>query len=364
MEHLRLGDVRSVNRFLRKGYAIRDVADVPGHVATGLQEVVPAAAISYNEVDPLRRRMRATVQPESTRWLREGERIFAQHLHQHPMLTHYRRTGDGGALKISDFLSRRQFHQLGLYQDYYRLVGTEYQISITLPDPRSLVMAFALSRGHRDFSERDRTVLDLVRPHLVQVRRTAEAVAGLQRELDLLQRAVDERGLGVVALDRDGRVLLMTGLARHGLEERFGRRACANQRLPTEVAQWVASQCSSLAVRDDVRPPLRPCVLDAPHGRLTIHLTLGEGESGLVFLYLEREPLSPTGEVVTIPWLTPREAEVLGWVARGKTNSAIGIILGISEKTVDKHLQHVFVKLGVETRTAAAAVAFQRLESA
>ena len=59
--------------------------------------------------------------------------------------------------------------------------------------------------------------------------------------------------------------------------------------------------------------------------------------------------------------LTPRETEVLTWLARGKTNRDIAEILGMSPRTVNKHLEHVFEKLGVETRTAAAAAA-QRLQ--
>ena len=55
--------------------------------------------------------------------------------------------------------------------------------------------------------------------------------------------------------------------------------------------------------------------------------------------------------------LTPREAEVLAWVAQGKTNNTIGTILGISPRTVQKHLERTFHKLGVESRTAAAAQA-------
>ena len=54
---------------------------------------------------------------------------------------------------------------------------------------------------------------------------------------------------------------------------------------------------------------------------------------------------------------TAREAEVLSWIAKGKTNRDIGDILGMSPRTVNKHLEHVFEKLGVETRTAAAALA-------
>ena len=55
--------------------------------------------------------------------------------------------------------------------------------------------------------------------------------------------------------------------------------------------------------------------------------------------------------------LTPREMEVLTWVARGKTNRDIADILGMSHRTVNKHLEHIFEKLGVETRSAAAALA-------
>ncbi|MET0349853.1 MAG: helix-turn-helix transcriptional regulator, partial [Rhizobacter sp.] len=55
--------------------------------------------------------------------------------------------------------------------------------------------------------------------------------------------------------------------------------------------------------------------------------------------------------------LTPRETEVLSWVAKGKTNRDVGEILGMSPRTVNKHLEHVFEKLGVETRAAAAALA-------
>lgn len=52
--------------------------------------------------------------------------------------------------------------------------------------------------------------------------------------------------------------------------------------------------------------------------------------------------------------LTRREVEVLTWVTDGKTNADIGLILGTSPRTVQKHLEHIFEKLGVETRTAAA----------
>ena len=57
---------------------------------------------------------------------------------------------------------------------------------------------------------------------------------------------------------------------------------------------------------------------------------------------------------VTAVSLTPREREVLDWVAAGKTNRDIAAIIGAGARTVEKHLERIYEKLGVETRTAAA----------
>ena len=62
--------------------------------------------------------------------------------------------------------------------------------------------------------------------------------------------------------------------------------------------------------------------------------------------------------------LTPREAEVLLWVAQGKTNGDIAVICGAAEKTIKRHLTHVFEKLGVEGRNAATLRALETLSSA
>jgi DNA-binding CsgD family transcriptional regulator len=64
-------------------------------------------------------------------------------------------------------------------------------------------------------------------------------------------------------------------------------------------------------------------------------------------------PLVPAVPVPEPPGLTPREREVLQWLAHGKTDGEIGALLSISPRTVHKHLEHIYVKLGVETRTAA-----------
>jgi DNA-binding CsgD family transcriptional regulator len=62
--------------------------------------------------------------------------------------------------------------------------------------------------------------------------------------------------------------------------------------------------------------------------------------------------------------LTPRETEVLFWISQGKSNHDIGVILGAKTGTICKHVEHIFAKLNVENRTAAAVVAFETYRSA
>ena len=61
--------------------------------------------------------------------------------------------------------------------------------------------------------------------------------------------------------------------------------------------------------------------------------------------------------------LTPREAEVLLWISRGKSNHEIGVILGAKTGTICKHVEHIFTKLNVENRTSAAVVALETSRS-
>lgn len=80
-----------------------------------------------------------------------------------------------------------------------------------------------------------------------------------------------------------------------------------------------------------------------------------------IHVFLIKPIDNATPQAWTPQQLTARESEVLLWVARGKTNRDIADILGMSPRTVNKHLEHIFEKLGVETRTAAAAAATRQL---
>ena len=85
----------------------------------------------------------------------------------HPLINYYSTTNDGSAKKISDFWTQEEFHASPIYQEIYRKIGVEYQISLALPAPKPTVLAMVAVRSTSDFTERNRSVLNVLRPHLV-----------------------------------------------------------------------------------------------------------------------------------------------------------------------------------------------------
>jgi hypothetical protein len=88
-------------------------------------------------------------------------------------------------LKISDFPTRNQFHRLGLYQEFYRKLEIEYQIAVTVPMQKPQVIGIEFNRKRPDISERDRAVLTLISPHMVQAFQNAAALSCPRAQVDL-----------------------------------------------------------------------------------------------------------------------------------------------------------------------------------
>ena len=85
-------------------------------------------------------------------------------------------------------------------------------------------------------------------------------------------------------------------------------------------------------------------------------------EGGRLLLFLEeRHPVPMTQAALAPLGLRRRETEILGWVAQGKTNPEIGMILGISHRTVQKHLERIYSCLGIENRHAAMRIAMETI---
>ncbi|RIX76616.1 response regulator transcription factor [Acidovorax cavernicola] len=157
----------------------------------------------------------------------------------------------------------------------------------------------------------------------------------------------------------EGRLIWQTALARELLA-----RYCETQapETPPVVLEWLHQHAPEARARG-VEPPALAIAQGARSLSLRLHRQTGEDDAGDEWMIVMRE-ISDTAVIEAMSLslkLTAREAEVLYWVVKGKTNKDIGEILGSSPATAKKHLERVYVKLGVETRTAAAGVAIKRI---
>lgn len=238
-----------------------------------VSKLIPSDVIVYNKINMLTQKVvyyqlpAGYVSPEDTA-------LFAEFMHEHPCIRllypqslnvrgfinsnavvrpDFIIQPEKSVLKISDFLNDAQFRRLGLYNEFFKKADVEYQISVALSSHQETIEGIALNRSGEDFSERDRTILCLFRPHIIQAFINAEAVS------------------------------------------------CMPNRVKTSADQ--------------------------------LGWKVGD--------------------------LSLRESEVLHWVSKGKNNTDIAVIMGISLSTVKKHLEHIYNKLGVENRTSAVLVASQ-----
>ena len=187
------------------------------------------------------------------------------------------------------------------------------------------------------------------------------------REQRLARNALDAFGhASLVVRLVDGRILWQTALARQMLSlppSGEDLPTSESRRAPTELLAWLQREAQRVSQTDAGGPLLQALPLDLELGSRRLRCTLQEATGDGEWLVVLRESDDAAAlEALALAFaLTRREAEVLLWLCRGKTNRDIADILGASPATVKKHLEHVYEKLGVETRNAAAAVAIGKV---
>jgi DNA-binding CsgD family transcriptional regulator len=314
------GDAERLLRFVGEAESLGGDHPFTGDLLVELGELVRADWIFYGEHDDVPRHLLEVDRPgDPDEWNGDCfEDFFFVELYGSP-IGRRRLQGDFRALRVSDFLTQSELHRTRFYEIALRPFGVEHQLEVDIPSPPSHMKTFQFARAKGAFSERDRLVLDLLQPHLGRLWQAARTRRKLAAALVGLEQAKAGEPRGVILLGARGEVEYASEPARRLLRE-FAPDAT--------LVEWLESGS---------RRPLVHCLGE----RRLIVERVGDA------LLLEE-----TRREVD---LTAREREVLTLVARGMTNAEIARLLWLAPSTVAKHLENVYSKLGVKTRTAAVA---------
>jgi ATP/maltotriose-dependent transcriptional regulator MalT len=287
------------------GHAFRSV------LVEGVAGVFGSEFASYQEFDFRKGEHVYLVEPAGALQPALLEEIYA-HAGESPMVAHWWRSG-GEPTKESDFLSQRSWRRLGI-GSLQRQAGAEDTFGLAFFQ-NARADALALHDAWGRFGERERTLLDLLRSPLIRVR-------------GALDERVHSRELLARALAASGPVVLADTLGR--------------VELASPAAHELLAHYSVTILHDGA--------LAARNGTELVAIKVDDADGVATVVLEERRRPNPA--------LTRREHEVLVLVRDGLTNPEIADSLTISVRTVERHLQNLYDKLDVRTRTAAVARAF------
>jgi DNA-binding response OmpR family regulator/DNA-binding CsgD family transcriptional regulator len=184
-------------------------------------------------------------------------------------------------------------------------------------------------------------MLARIRVHLANARLTQSARA-----------ALDVSGRFLLAVNRQGKIMWATPQAQKLLSDNLTAATDDEFELPEPMLQWLEQAQKGKAGSKT------PTTASFPNNEQLVLQYMGKAGPNEFLLRLAKDTSADTpAQFSSELGLTTREGEVLSWLSKGKTNRDIAQILGLSPRTVDKHLEQIYAKLGVENRTAAAAIA-------
>jgi DNA-binding CsgD family transcriptional regulator len=330
-------DVGAAQGFARALRGARTATELQGRALPGLEELVPADVLTWDRVELATGAVRHEAVPADAEPLGAFAEIVGDTAAGHPLLAaHAARRRP--ALRLSDLVEPGRLSGTELYGDLLHPSGVEYCITIGVRTQRREMVVAGLGRTERQFSERDRDLLDLARPALEDALRDAEARERLASAL-----ATDPPpGVAVVLLDRYGEIEYSSLDAARWLGEHFGAAEHTGW-LPGTVAAWLGL------------PPRPPLVSVREGRRLTLRLMPGDPHA----LLLEEEVASFRPEALDRLGLTARETEVLCAATAIEKEADIAWELSLSLHAVRDRLAHLETKLGVRTAADAVSKAFR-----
>lgn len=257
--------------------------------------------------------------------------VVQRHLLEHPGLSAYRKSDQKiCASRTSDLVSQQKLDETPLFRDAYRHVGARHQICLFFESPEIGPASLLFGRNGSEYSdEQAQTVRDLSSHFLIALRRLSR--------IESLEHALQSpETLSFQAILNGSRWYYSQAIGQttERVASAFGT-AREIFMVPLRLMRQISGDKTQQPIKDQ-------------HGNEWMATSRMVGR----VIHLILEP-SPHQDVLTAyPTLTRREKEAAQWISEGKTNSEISQLMGISSKTVDKHVEHLFRKVGVQTRAA------------
>jgi RNA polymerase sigma factor (sigma-70 family) len=233
MDGLRSSDLKAVLAFTEGAWANAGRQAFPLETLEALRGLVGCDVIGYAELDRIGRRALDDVSTEGDQADDAG---FWRIVDEHPLCRHQLAYGDFSATRLSDVISSRRLRMSRIYADWFRPHGVEAELEIGIARSRARTRNFVLARSSGDFSNRDREVLDLVRPHLARIHEMTRLRAAAPREpeaLDALtareREVLELAGAGLTNAEIAERLWISPGTVKKHLDNVYAKLGVANR---------------------------------------------------------------------------------------------------------------------------------------
>jgi DNA-binding CsgD family transcriptional regulator len=338
---------RTFQEFTAGLHGHREPVALVSHLLSGLQTLIPTDYNSWKEISLQGRPQVTGVFSPHNSAAASLLPVFQRHVGEHPICNYWRSSGQYvGAFSWSDVVSRPEFESLALYEEFYRPLGIHHQLMVALETRPAQLIYVALNRSHAPFTEQERQLLTEIQPHASQALQQLRELHRLRSTLASFETLVNNLNQGVVCLSAHNRISWASTRARSFMQM-YWRSSSARACLPDALLAWLVHSPKEAGTAGPVRGPL---IVQGQTSRLIVRLLAEKKER---YLFFEEVAIRPTFEEFKQVGLTDREAEVLGWVAQGKSNDEMAATLNLSSQTVKKHLERIYSALGVTSRTEA-----------
>jgi DNA-binding CsgD family transcriptional regulator len=370
METLSPIDLQKLNCSIHQLYTLDHAATFGTTALRIVDQLVPGDMPMFSRLDMTQMTAEDSYMSGDSPLSPEFSRLRMQSFAEHPNAEHLD-LGQRAICKVSDFITPDELNSRELlYQQFFRPLGFADQMTIIkVHNPPSsgrdwrqcaytefTGTAFFLHRDRRSFTERDRQILTLLRPHLFQAHSNVQKYHQLEQQIGQVTETLG--AMGLITLTANGQATVVTHQAEIWLDQYF-TQATVPGSLPEELTAWISAQINQIGQIDDPVTAGLPLYIEQADRRLVVRLMLAPtGDRYSLLLEEQRRMGLPPLDQLN---LSPRETEVLSGLFQGKDNKSIAKTMDVGTSTIRKHLENIYRKLNVQSRAEAVAMALDRL---